>query len=113
MGATHLFEFHFRAPLNDDNQILLERATGMTISFADYGNSPGRGYLGPRERVAIYLDEFGGPGRDPDSWFIEAWTHHPDDYDREAVDEVAQKIRQVLPQIAEWWEEVPRDEIRR
>ena len=44
---------------------------------------------------------------------IEAWTDHPDDYDPEAVEEVPQRIRQVLPDIAEWWEEVPNEKLRR
>ena len=83
----------------------------MTIGFADYGNSPGRGRIG--RAVDIYLDEWGGEGRDPDDWFIEAWTHTPDDYDRQAVEEVRQRIREVLPRIAVWWEEFPEDRLRR
>ena len=113
MSATRLFEFHFKAPLDDDRQIVLEEALGARIRFSDYGNSPVDGYIGERRRASVFLDEWGGEDRDPDLWIVGASTHYPDDYDREAVDAVAQRIRQLLPEIADWWEEVPREAIRR
>ena len=113
MSATDLFQFHFKAPLNHEVRALLEKTTGMKIRFSDYGNTPGQGYIDDQKNVPIFFDEWGGEDRDPDLWLIEAWTHHPDDYDPEAVEEVAQRIRQVLPDIAEWWEEVPKEKLRR
>ncbi len=91
MGATDLFVFRFKGDLDDHACTLLREATGMTIGVADYGNSPGRGAIG--RAVDIYLDEWGGEGRDPDDWFIEAWTHTPHEYDHEAVEKVRQRSR--------------------
>ncbi len=96
-----LFRFRFKGKLDWRRADALRAASGMRISLTDnYDREPGRGSIG--DNVVLWLSE----GEAPDSWEIEAWAHDPTDYDAEEVERRRQRIRGVLPHIADSWEEV-------
>lgn len=99
--SNSLFRFRFQAKLDSRGADLLRAASGMRISLGEnFGREPGQGNIGTT--VTLTLSK----RRAPDSWEIEAWAHDPQGFDRKEVEGRRTSIREVLPRIADHWEEV-------
>lgn len=107
VAALDLFRIRFAAALPARDAARLAAASGMIIGGVDDEDEakemPGSGFFGPDGgRVALTLTRLG-----PRRWELEAFTHHPDGYDADAVRACHQRILTLLPEIASRWEELP------
>ena len=97
-----LFHFKFSGKMDSRRADVLREASGMRISANSFDREPGQGSVG--DRVSLWLSE----GGKPDTWEIRAWAHGTGPYDAKEVERRRQRIRSVLPQIADEWEEIGR-----
>lgn len=99
--ARTLFDFRFKADLGAHRIGRLREATGMRISDSAnlWKDTPGKGTITPGVRIFLVR-----PDGEPDDWQIEAFTHE-DDYDAQAVEACRRRLRELLPEISETWEE--------
>jgi hypothetical protein len=101
MAATVLFRFDLESPMLRSQQEKLKEVTNMRIKDADnpWRDTPGHGEIGPD--VSLYLTRM-GEGK----WMLDATTHEAD-WDREAVEATRRRLREVMPEVATTWREVP------
>lgn len=96
-----LFEFRFTADLGAHRVKLLKEATGMRIGDVDnlWKDTPGRGELAPGVNIHLWR-----PSSEPGDWQLDATTRESD-YNAAAVEACRQRLRALLPQISDSWQE--------
>jgi hypothetical protein len=101
MSIKTLFGFRFTADLDGYHVRLLREATGMRIGDTDdlSKDTPGKGQIALGVNIHLWR-----PSNEPNDWQIEATTRE-DDYDFAAVTACRDRLLQLLPQIAQRWEE--------
>jgi hypothetical protein len=101
MSIATLFAFRFTADLDGHHVRLLREATGMRIGDTEdlSKDTPGKGRIAPGVNIHLWR-----PRDEPNGWQLDATTRE-EEYDAEAVLACRRRLLQVLPQIAERWED--------